>query len=104
MKMITLFLPLKYLELLDGLVASGMYPNRSEALRMATWKFLQDNVSLLKVAFNPGGEKSTGKDEKQETTGNGTTAEQTADAILQHMQDIQVDEKMSELMEITPEA
>jgi Arc/MetJ-type ribon-helix-helix transcriptional regulator len=50
MKMITLFLPEKYLEMLDTLVASNLYPNRSEALRMATWKFLHESVSMLKVS------------------------------------------------------
>ena len=50
MRMITLFLPEKYLEMLDTLVASNLYPNRSEALRMATWKFLHESVSMLKVA------------------------------------------------------
>jgi Arc/MetJ-type ribon-helix-helix transcriptional regulator len=50
MRMITLFLPEKYLEMLDTLVATNLYPNRSEALRMATWKFLHESVSMLKVA------------------------------------------------------
>ncbi len=50
MKMITLFLPEKYLEMLDTLVASNLYPNRSEALRMATWKFLHESVDMLKVS------------------------------------------------------
>nr|MDO8084113.1 hypothetical protein [Candidatus Sigynarchaeum springense] len=49
MKMITLFLPEKYLEMLDTLVASNLYPNRSEALRMATWKFLHESVAMLKA-------------------------------------------------------
>ncbi|MFX0098949.1 MAG: ribbon-helix-helix domain-containing protein [Candidatus Hodarchaeota archaeon] len=48
MKMITLFLPEKYLEMFDTLVATGMYPNRSEALRMAAWKFLHESVRILK--------------------------------------------------------
>ena len=48
MKMITLFLPEKYLEMLDHLVTSNLYPNRSEALRVATWKFISESVSLLK--------------------------------------------------------
>nr|MDO8084111.1 ribbon-helix-helix domain-containing protein [Candidatus Sigynarchaeum springense] len=49
MKMITLFLPEKYLEMLDTLVAANLYPNRSEALRMATWKFLHESVAMLKA-------------------------------------------------------
>ena len=49
MKMITLFLPEKYLEMLDTLVASNLYPNRSEALRMATWKFLHESVAMLRA-------------------------------------------------------
>ena len=48
MRMITLFMPEKYLEMLDVLVANNLYPNRSEALRMATWKFLDESVSLMK--------------------------------------------------------
>ncbi len=47
--MITLFLPEKYLEMLDTLVASNLYPNRSEALRMATWKFLHESVAMLRA-------------------------------------------------------
>ncbi len=49
MKMITLFLPEKYLEMLDTLVATNLYPNRSEALRMATWKFLHESVAMLRA-------------------------------------------------------
>jgi Arc/MetJ-type ribon-helix-helix transcriptional regulator len=49
MKMITLFLPEKHLEMLDTLVASNLYPNRSEALRMATWKFLHESVAMLRA-------------------------------------------------------
>ena len=48
MKMITLFMPEKYLEMLDVLVSNNLYPNRSEALRMATWKFLDESVSLMR--------------------------------------------------------
>jgi Arc/MetJ-type ribon-helix-helix transcriptional regulator len=49
MKMITLFLPEKYLEMLDTLVAENLYPNRSEALRIATFKFLHESVDMLKA-------------------------------------------------------
>jgi len=49
MKMITLFLPEKYLEMLDTLVAENLYPNRSEALRIATFKFLHESVAMLKA-------------------------------------------------------
>ena len=47
--MITLFLPEKYLEMLDTLVAENLYPNRSEALRIATFKFLHESVDMLKA-------------------------------------------------------
>jgi len=46
--MITLFLPEKYLEMLDTLVAENLYPNRSEALRIATHKFITESVLMLK--------------------------------------------------------
>lgn len=49
MKMITLFLPEKYLEMLDTLVVENLYPNRSEALRIATFKFLHESVDMLKA-------------------------------------------------------
>ena len=49
MKMITLFLPEKYLEMLDTLVSENLYPNRSEALRIATFKFLHESVDMLKA-------------------------------------------------------
>ncbi len=32
--------------MLDTLVATNLYPNRSEALRMATWKFLHESVAI----------------------------------------------------------
>ncbi len=35
--------------MLDTLVASNLYPNRSEALRMATWKFLHESVAMLRA-------------------------------------------------------
>ncbi|MHA1697305.1 MAG: ribbon-helix-helix domain-containing protein [Promethearchaeota archaeon] len=47
MKMITLFLPESYIEILDLLVARGLYPNRSEALRMAAWRFMEEGIRML---------------------------------------------------------
>jgi Arc/MetJ-type ribon-helix-helix transcriptional regulator len=35
MKMITLFVPGKYLEAIEGLISSDHFPNRSEAIRTA---------------------------------------------------------------------
>ena len=36
MKLVTLYLPESYIRLLDELVAERFFPNRAEALRMAT--------------------------------------------------------------------
>ncbi len=49
MKMITLFLPERYIEYVDALVSGGLYPNRSEALRTGTWRLIMESVKLLKV-------------------------------------------------------
>ncbi len=72
MKMITLFLPEKYLEMLDTLVASNLYPNRSEALRMATWKFLHESVAMLKAV--PATSTATASRAKRQTITSVTTA------------------------------
>ncbi|MHA1791200.1 MAG: ribbon-helix-helix domain-containing protein [Promethearchaeota archaeon] len=68
MKMITLFLPEKYLEMLDRLISLNMYPNRSEALRMATWNFLHENMAMLKAtdAEDVGEHEEEQNKEKQE--------------------------------------
>jgi len=42
MKLITLYLPTKYIESLDQLVAEGFYPNRSEAIRLAVRDLIGD--------------------------------------------------------------
>lgn len=47
MKMITINLPEKYVEVLDAMVEKGLYPNRSEAIRMATYIFVKQNVDVL---------------------------------------------------------
>ncbi|MHA1683979.1 MAG: ribbon-helix-helix domain-containing protein [Promethearchaeota archaeon] len=86
MRMITLFLPEKYLEMLDALVASNMYPNRSEALRMATWKFLQDNISLMNVAL-----AVKSKDEVKKLS-------EAESHVLEEMDGLQVDAKVRELI------
>jgi len=44
MKMITLHLPIPYIKALDQLVDEKMYPNRSEAIRMAIRDLLQVEV------------------------------------------------------------
>lgn len=50
MKMITLFLPEKYIEIVDMLVANNLYPNRSEALRTATWDMINKSIHVLSSA------------------------------------------------------
>jgi len=44
MRMITLHLPIPYIEALDQLVEEKMYPNRSEAIRMAIRDLLKQEV------------------------------------------------------------
>ena len=44
MKMINLHLPIPYIEALDQLVKENMYPNRSEAIRMAIRDLLKVEV------------------------------------------------------------
>jgi Arc/MetJ-type ribon-helix-helix transcriptional regulator len=43
MKLITLYLPETYIQLLDELVAEHFYPNRSEALRVACRDLLSEH-------------------------------------------------------------
>ncbi len=47
MKMITLYLPEKYLELLDEIIDAGHFPNRSEAIRSAIRDLLKYEFSLM---------------------------------------------------------
>jgi len=44
MKMITLHLPMPYIEDLDKLVKSNYYPNRAEAIRAAVRDLLADEL------------------------------------------------------------
>ena len=44
MKLITIHLPILYIEALDSLVAQKMYPNRAEAIRMAIRDLLKSEV------------------------------------------------------------
>ena len=44
MKKITLHLPITYIQALDKLVKENMYPNRSEAIRMAVRDLLKCEV------------------------------------------------------------
>ncbi|MFX0098953.1 MAG: hypothetical protein ACFFCS_05185 [Candidatus Hodarchaeota archaeon] len=39
-----------------------MYPNRSEALRMAAWKFLHESVRILKSISRAREDQSQGQD------------------------------------------
>jgi hypothetical protein len=53
----------------DALVASNYYPNRSEALRMATWKFLHESVAMLRaVPANVTPRAKNAASAKRETT------------------------------------
>lgn len=45
--MITLYLPEKYLELLDEIIDAGHFPNRSEAIRSAVRDLLKYEFSLM---------------------------------------------------------
>ena len=49
MKLITIHLPILYIEALDSLVAQKMYPNRSEAIRFAVRDMLKEEVWEKKV-------------------------------------------------------
>jgi Arc/MetJ-type ribon-helix-helix transcriptional regulator len=44
MKMITLYLPERYIQSLDQLVDRRFYPNRAEAIRMAVRDLLTDEA------------------------------------------------------------
>ena len=47
MKMITLYLPEKYLELLDEIIDAGHFPNRSEAIRSGVRDLIRNEFSLI---------------------------------------------------------
>ena len=47
MKLITLHIPQKFLEVLDELVAKGWFPNRSEAIRVAIRDFLREMKKFI---------------------------------------------------------
>lgn len=44
MKLITLYLPERYIRELDNLVAAKFYPNRAEAIRVAVKDLLKSEV------------------------------------------------------------
>lgn len=46
MRLITVHIPQKWLDLLDELVAAGLYPNRSEIIRLAIREFLKNEPWL----------------------------------------------------------
>ncbi|MHA1338908.1 MAG: ribbon-helix-helix domain-containing protein [Promethearchaeota archaeon] len=52
MKMITLYIPTKYLEAIDLLVANDYYPNRSEAIRVGIRDLIYKELKLNEVISN----------------------------------------------------
>lgn len=50
MRLITVHIPQKWLDLLDELVAAGLYPNRSEIIRLAIREFLKNEPWLRERA------------------------------------------------------
>jgi len=47
MKIITINLPIQYLEAIQSLQDLGQYPSRSEAIRTALRKFLDDELKMF---------------------------------------------------------
>lgn len=47
MKLITIHLPEKYIDKLEELVMRDLYPNRSEAIRMAVRDLLKEELGRL---------------------------------------------------------
>ncbi|GAG94814.1 MAG: type II toxin-antitoxin system ParD family antitoxin [Candidatus Lokiarchaeota archaeon] len=47
MKLITIHLPEKYIDKLEELVTRDLYPNRSEAIRMAVRDLLKEELGRL---------------------------------------------------------
>lgn len=56
MELLTIHMPKKYIEILDAMVERGLYPNRSEAIRMATSIFIKQNVETLVAMMQIKGE------------------------------------------------
>lgn len=53
MKLITLYLPEKYIKSLDQLVAEHFYPNRAEAIRAAVRDLLNSELFLIERRHRP---------------------------------------------------
>jgi Arc/MetJ-type ribon-helix-helix transcriptional regulator len=49
MKMLTVFIPEKYLEFLDMLVMEERFPNRSEAIRIGIRDLIRNELILKKI-------------------------------------------------------
>ncbi len=43
-KMLTIFVPERYVDMLDELVIERRYPSRAEAIRVALWHFLKEEL------------------------------------------------------------
>ena len=50
MKMLTVYIPEKYLETLDLLVHEKLFPNRSEAIRTAIRDLIQKEILFKKIS------------------------------------------------------
>ena len=48
MQTVTINLPIKHLDFIEGLINAGYYNSRSEFIRAAVLKFLFDNYNLIK--------------------------------------------------------
>ncbi|MCP4763111.1 MAG: ribbon-helix-helix protein, CopG family [archaeon] len=52
MKLITLYLPDKYLDILESFVDEGLFPNRSEAIRMAVRDLIKNERKFMENKNN----------------------------------------------------
>ncbi len=48
MQLITVHVPVAYLDGIDQLITSGSYPNRSEAIRVAIRDLLKEELGMLR--------------------------------------------------------
>ena len=70
MKMLTVYIPEKYLETLDLLVSEDLFPNRSEAVRIAIRDMIQKEILFKEIS-----QKRRSSSKKEPSKKNGSNSE-----------------------------
>lgn len=67
MQIVTVNLPSAYIEAIGTLTSKGLYPSRSEAIRVALRTFLRDELELVEILMSLNEKEKEIKQKKQVT-------------------------------------